>query len=87
MFLLLFAVALAYLVIGTTILNRGMSYARAHALLDPQFFQMAVTDGRSLSMLLPKLLFVSLWLPTVIAILAFIVLRRALSGGMSAAAA
>ncbi len=87
MFFLLFAVALAYIVLGMAVLNRGMAYARTHALLDPQFFAMSVMDRRSLSMTLPKLLFVALWLPTVIAILAFILLRSIFASNAPAATA
>lgn len=88
MFLLfvLAAVVLAYLLVGTALLNRGMAYVRANALLDRQFLSMAVTDGRSLSMTLPKIAFVLFWLPTLIAFLIVMAVRAAMQPGRRAAA-
>jgi len=58
--LIVAAVAVAYLLGGFALLNRGMAHVRANALTDQQYLSMAVTD-RSPSMLLPKLLFVATW--------------------------
>lgn len=87
MFLLLVAaVVLAYLLGGVALLNRGMAYVRANALADRQFLSMAVTDGRSLSMTLPKIGFVLFWLPTLAAFLIVMAVLAMMQPGRRAAA-
>ena len=55
-FMLMLALALAWLLVGAAIMTKAMSYIKSNALADHDFFVMSIQDSRnSPSMILPKL--------------------------------